>query len=74
MKLEQLRPNLLETSESLAFELFSKYYLKRQEDLQKSYQKPEPRKKKAKSKASKKKDAVTLTPEQMEALKKLGLI
>jgi hypothetical protein len=76
MKLEQLRPNLAELPMDEAFRLFSAYYDKRSEDLRLlTVELIKPRKKAspAKKKEKKKKDEITITPEDLEMLKKLGL-
>lgn len=75
MKLEQLRPNLAELPMDDAFRLFSAYYDKRSEDLRLlTVELIKPKKKTAAKKtAKKKKDEVTITPEDLEVLKKLGL-
>lgn len=81
--LEQLRPNLLELPPEDAFTLFSEYYSKREKDLtsiQIQLQLKEEKKirKKSsitsKSKSNSKTKAVSVSPEQLDLLKKLGLI
>lgn len=74
MKIEQLRPNLYEIPRDEAFQLFEQYYARRARDLVEVVVKiTKPRKTKAKGKR-KKKDEVTVSPSDLEMLKKLGLV
>lgn len=76
MKLEQLRPNLAELPEDDAFNLFNEYYERRSEDMQLLEVKliqPGRKKKASTPKKKKKKDEVTISPADLELLKKMGL-
>lgn len=74
MRIEQLRPNLYEIPRDKAFQLFEEYYNRRARDLVEVVVKiTKPRKTKAKGKR-KKKDEVTVSPSDLEMLKKLGLV
>lgn len=74
MKIEQLRPNLAELPVEEAFPLFEEYYERRTMELEMmTVMLTKPKKKKATTK-SKKKDEVTVSPSDLEMLKKLGLV
>lgn len=74
MKIEQLRPNLYELPRDEGFKLFEEYYEKRSIDLElMTVVIDKPRRKKALIK-KKKKDEVTVSPSDLEILKKLGLV
>ena len=74
MKIEQLRPNLYTLPRDEAFQLFIKYCDIRVMDLEAmTVVISKPKKKRAKGK-KKKKDEVTVSPSDLELLKKLGLV
>lgn len=74
MKIEQLRPNLYELPRDEGFKLFEEYYEKRTMDLEMmTVIIDKPRKKKVTA-VRKKKDEVTVSPSDLEMLKKLGLV
>lgn len=70
--LEQLRPDLMSLPREEALVLFSEYYHKRAEDLVQITVETKSPRKKAKSKAKGK--TVTISPNDLEVLKKLGLM
>ena len=74
MRIEQLRPNLYELPEAEAFKLFEEYCERRIMDLEAmTVIITKPKKKRVKGKR-KKKDEVTVSPSDLEMLKKLGLV
>jgi hypothetical protein len=74
MRIEELRPNLYTLPQDEAFKLFTEYYERRSIDLEMlSVIITKPKKKAAKRK-KKKKDEVTVSPSDLEMLKKLGLV
>ncbi|MCK5015679.1 MAG: hypothetical protein KAS32_01290 [Candidatus Peribacteraceae bacterium] len=74
MRIEQLRPNLYELSVDEGFKLFEEYYERRSMDLEMmTVIITKPKKKKVAVK-KKKKDEVTVSPSDLEILKKLGLV
>ena len=74
MKLEQLRPNICELPGQEAYELFLAYYNKRQEDLDSVVVTPKKLASSTKKRIKKKKDEVSVSPHELELLKKVGLI
>lgn len=70
MKLEQMKTNFLDMSDKERQEFFTKYSEKRTKDVQEVVVKLTP-KKRSKKKADKK---VSVSQEQLELLKKLGLV
>ncbi len=74
MKLEQLRPNLYELPRDEGFKLFEEYYERRTIDLEMMTVVISKPRKKAVKRKKKKKDEVTVSPSDLEMLKKLGLV
>ena len=76
MRIEELRPNLFKLPTDEAFKLFEEYYERRGRDLVEMVVRlKNPRRAKVKIKGKrKKKDEVTVSPSDLEMLKKLGLI
>jgi hypothetical protein len=72
MKLEQLRPNLGELPVEEAFTLFKKYCEKRSTDITQLIVKP--KEVTTKKKTTRKRDEISVTQEQFNVLKKLGLV
>lgn len=78
MKLEQLRPNLLDLPVNQAYELFLTYYTKRSQDIKEVLATPRETKSQEKKRLSspvkKKKTEITVSQKDLAILKQLGLI
>lgn len=78
MKLEQLRPNLLEIPINQAYELFLAYYTKRSQEIKEVLATPREtksqEKKRLASPGKKKKTEITVSQKDLAILKQLGLI
>lgn len=71
MRLEQLRPNFLEVSDEERLALFTTYYARRTKDLEQSVVKIKGKKAKGKKRSERK---IPVSPEQLDLLRKLGLV
>ena len=71
MKLEQLRTNFLEASDEQRLELFTGYYARRQKDLEQVVIKVPKKRAKGKKPSERK---IPVTPDQLQMLRKLGLV
>lgn len=78
MKLEQLRPNLLELPVNQAYELFLEYYERRSREIREVLATPKETKsqenKRLASPGKKKKTEITVSQKDLAILKQLGLI
>lgn len=71
MKLEQLRRNLMEVPEDERLHFFGSYYEARNRDLEQVVVKVPKKRAKGKKKSERK---IGVTPDQLEMLRKLGLV